>query len=215
MLKCCCCGYPVFRFRHSKKGMIIGSNSYNKCWICGSLARERLVYLYLNKIKNRFNVDNRKIWFVSPEKVLFKVISPDVVSEYGKTDGIDLRCIPFESNSFDLIVCNHVLEHIHRDDWALKEMYRVLKPGGMAVLQVPILRYGLQTIEESDIDGEFDKKTEFGEYEHVRVYGKDYRNRLGKSGFRVKVWNWTKYNPEWREYGLDEDERVYVVEKII
>jgi SAM-dependent methyltransferase len=98
----------------------------------------------------------------------------------------DICNLPFSDQQFDWVVCNHVLEHISNDKIAMQEIYRVLKPGGTAILQVP-LRLDQDTFEDDRITDPKERAQVFGQYDHVRIYGKDYQNRLKQVGFTVKM----------------------------
>ncbi|MGO1752671.1 MAG: methyltransferase domain-containing protein, partial [Psychroflexus sp.] len=94
--------------------------------------------------------------------------------------------LPFDENSYDFILCNHVLEHIPDDTKAMQELYRVLKPGGIAILQIPIDSSREVTFEDNSITDKDERTRIFGQYDHVRVYGIDYYKKLEKLGFTVK-----------------------------
>ena len=98
----------------------------------------------------------------------------------------DICNLPFSDQQFDWVICNHVLEHISNDKIAMQEIYRVLKPGGTAILQVP-LRLDQDTFEDDRITDPKERAQVFGQYDHVRIYGKDYQNRLKQVGFTVKM----------------------------
>ena len=87
---------------------------------------------------------------------------------------MDVHDIPFDENTFDVVFCNHVLEHIPDDTKAMKELFRVLKPKGMAVLQIPQDLNRETTFEDNSITDKKERAKIFGQYDHVRVYGKDY-----------------------------------------
>ena len=97
----------------------------------------------------------------------------------------DICDLPFEDNSFDFIFCNHVLEHIHNDTKAMQELYRVLKKGGMGVFQIPQDLTRPVTFEDDSITNKKERTKIFGQYDHVRIYGKDYFNKLRNIGFTV------------------------------
>jgi SAM-dependent methyltransferase len=98
---------------------------------------------------------------------------------------MDIREMPFDDNSYDVLICNHVLEHIDDELKATKEIYRVLKPGGWAILQVPLDSNLEITYEDNKITDPKEREKVFGQYDHVRLYGKDYATRLEKSGLKV------------------------------
>ena len=99
---------------------------------------------------------------------------------------MDIHDIPFPENSFDIIFCNHVLEHVKDDKKVMSEILRVLKPGGWAILQVPIFLPLIQKTFEDPTVIDPQKRAElFGQNDHVRVYGKDYADRIRSTGFEV------------------------------
>jgi len=159
-----------------------------------SLERHRLLYLYLKTYSNFFSQENLKVLHVAPEQCFYKLFRNQKNLEYTTTDlfspladvKADICDLPFEGNSFDVVLCNHVLEHIEDDLKAIQEIYRVLKPGGYAILQIP-QDYSLEkTYEDPTITSAEERMKHFGQYDHVRVYGWDYFDRLKKVGFEVK-----------------------------
>lgn len=127
---------------------------------------------------------------------------------------VDITGIPFEEDSFDVIICNHVLEHIEQDRKAMQELFRVLKPGGWAMLQVP-LDGRIVTYEDHTIVQPEERERFFGQHDHVRRYGLDYKEKLEKVGFEVKVDQFVKeFSPEQiYRYGLKANEDLYVCSK--
>ena len=97
---------------------------------------------------------------------------------------MDVTNLGLPDDSFDVIYCSHVMEHIPDDRRAMRELHRVLRPGGWAVLQVPILRE--TTFEDSSVTAPEDRERVFGQWDHVRVYGRDYVHRLSEAGFDVR-----------------------------
>lgn len=129
---------------------------------------------------------------VSPEPVLgekFKAQYRDYVSI--DLDGrkamqaMDVTALTFPNETFDAVVCNHVLEHVPNDRAAMAEIYRVLKPGGWASLQVPIK--GDMTTEDPSVTDPAERQRMYGQEDHVRQYGRDYVSRLKRAGFKVRV----------------------------
>ncbi|MBU2555258.1 MAG: class I SAM-dependent methyltransferase [Bacteroidetes bacterium] len=184
-----------------KKLDIIGAGlrSQNICPYCLSTDRDRLVYVYLSDI---FSIKEKEIHVlhVSPEPALYRVLStlPSITYTTGTKyaegtyypSGIeffDLRELPYSNNTFDMVICNHVLEHIEEDYLAMAEIFRVLKNNGLAVLQVPISEKLVDTLEDPDIKTQQDRHTVFGQFDHVRVYGQDYPSRLEQIGFSMEV----------------------------
>lgn len=142
-------------------------------------------------------------------------ITGDIESPLAKVK-MDIHDIPFEENTFDVIFCNHVLEHVADDIKAMQEMRRVLKPGGWAILQVPFF-YPLKetTYTDDSITNPKEREKHFGQDDHVRMYGKDYGHRLASSGFKVHeeqlIHEMSK--EEIARYALPSQEIIYRVEK--
>jgi SAM-dependent methyltransferase len=116
-------------------------------------------------------------------------LEPPGTGEAAEITRCDITAMGYGNNSFDLIICSHVLEHIPDDRLAMRELFRVLKPGGTAILQVPISASLQQTIEDPDLTDPKERERRFGQYDHVRIYGADYPARLRDSGFLVEVFD--------------------------
>jgi len=131
---------------------------------------------------------------------------------------MDITKIQFEDNHFDVIICNHVLEHIV-DDRAVRELYRVLRPGGWAILQVPLSLTLQETYEDFSVVGPDARERAFGQFDHVRIYARDYQRRLEQVGFAVEVFAWTSDSREFggsrARFGLNREEDVFVARKRI
>ena len=163
------------------------------CPNCLALERHRLLWLYLKEDTDFFTAP-RKMLHIAPELCFidrFKAldnldhISADIESPLADVK-MDIHKMPFEDNSFDVIFCNHVLEHVESDHIAMTEMKRVLKPGGWAILQIPIFTpWRDTTIEDPSIQDPKERERLFGQDDHVRMYGKDYPERIKKAGFEV------------------------------
>lgn len=189
-----------------------------------SLERHRLLWLYL-KNETSFFTQKLSVLHIAPEQAFHKRFKKLKNLEYITADlnspiadfRADVCDLPFEDNRFDCIICNHVLEHVEDDLTALKEFHRVLKPGGMAVLQVPYDRNLSTTFEDSSITDPKERARIFGQYDHVRIYGMDYFDRLRSAGFEVEAVDYTKdMDPVSIErYRLPEGELIPVVRKSI
>ena len=164
------------------------------CPNCLSLERHRLLYLYL---KNRTDLFTAPLKFlhIAPELCFLKLfnslpnldyITADLESPWAKVH-FDVHEIPFEDNSFDVVMCNHLLEHVRDDILSMKEIRRVMKPGGWGIMQVPVNESREKTYEDPQIKTPGERRKHFGQNDHVRDFGKDYPERLAKAGFRVKV----------------------------
>ncbi len=127
----------------------------------------------------------------------------------------DITLLPFQSSCFDVIICLHVLEHVSNDTEAMIELFRILKPGGWAIVQVPIDKSRNITFEDPDITSPDDRARAFGQYDHVRLYGLDYRRKLANAGFPVTIDEYVKELPAdvLDRYGLDPEENIYVLNK--
>lgn len=157
-----------------------------------SLERHRLLWLYL-KNETDFFISKKKLLHFAPEQSFYKRFRKMDHLEYTTTDlnspladvKSDICDLPFEDNTYDMILCNHVLEHIPDDTKAMQELYRVLKPGGMAILQIPQDLNREKTFEDNSIVDRDERAKIFGQYDHVRIYGRDYFDKLRSIGFRV------------------------------
>ena len=157
-----------------------------------SLERHRLMWLYLKNETNFFSAPLR-VLHIAPEQAFLKRFRKMSNLEYTTLDiespladiKADIRELPLEDDSYDVIFCNHVLEHIPEDIQAMKELYRVMKPGGWGIFQVP-MKYNMQdTYEDFSITSPQERQKHFGQYDHVRWYGMDYFERLRSAGFDV------------------------------
>ncbi len=166
-----------------------------RCPVCRCLERHRLDWVFLNTKTNLFDGRPKKMLHVAPEAIFelkFRKISGLIYITADLNNprvmcNLDITEIPFADHSFDVIYCSHVLEHVPNDRKALRELYRVLKPGGWALLQVPIT--AKKTFEDPTIEDPFERKRLFGQIDHVRRYGPDYRERLVEAGFKTTVFS--------------------------
>lgn len=192
-----------------------------------SLERHRLLWLYLNeetdffkselvsdssftntkRIKLRDTETNSalKVLHFAPEQAFYKLFRNQKNLDYTTTDlfspladvKADICDLPFQDNQYDVILCNHVLEHIPDDTKAMQELYRVLKPGGMAILQIPQDLSRATTFADDTITDQKERAKIFGQYDHVRIYGRDYFDKLRSIGFTVIEEDYTnKIAPE-------------------
>lgn len=159
-----------------------------------SLERHRLLWLYLKKETDFFTSNTKKkVLHFAPEQAFYKLFRNQKNIDYSTTDlfspladvKADICDLPFEANSYDIIFCNHVLEHIPDDTKAMKELFRVLKPGGMAILQIPQDLSRETTFTDDSITDQKERAKIFGQYDHVRIYGRDYFDKLRSIGFKV------------------------------
>lgn len=163
-----------------------------------SLERHRLLWLYLQNETDFFSA-KKKVLHFAPEQAFYKRFRKLKHLEYTTTDLLspladvkaDICNLPFEDDSYDIILCNHVLEHIPDDTKAMKELYRVLKPNGMAILQIPQDLKRKETFEDNTITDRKERAKIFGQYDHVRIYGRDYFDKLRSIGFKVEAIDYT------------------------
>ena len=168
-----------------------------------SLERHRLLWLYLQNETDFFKPETSsalKVLHMAPEQCFLKrfqklkhidLITADLYSPIVDVKA-DICDLPFDNDHFDIIFCNHVLEHIIDDKKAMQELYRVLKKGGMAILQIPQDYSREVTYEDFSIISPEKRAKHFGQYDHVRVYGSDYFDRLRAVGFKVDEVNYSK-----------------------
>jgi len=207
----------------TEKQIVGGGRRLAMCPVCDSSDRIRLLFLFLKSRTNVYN-DKVKLLHIAPEpplEFIFKQqknidyltadMNPEMVMEQ-----IDITNIQYPENNFDAIICNHVLEHIPHDYKAMSELHRVLKPAGWAILQVPFSKILDKSYEDSSVKTPEDREKIFGQTDHVRIYGKDYAERLRKVGFVVEEYRWTNdadlNNPNNR-LGLNKDEVVFYCRK--
>jgi SAM-dependent methyltransferase len=169
------------------------------CPSCGSLERHRLIWLFLFSREEKLITNGAKLLHIAPEKAFFRKFKREKQVQYFPADKfisgnhyprgtkeIDILNITYPNDFFDAILCCHVLEHVDNDIQAMKEFYRVLKSGGWAILQVPIDYNRADTFEDSSITAPEEREKYFGQYDHVRLYGRDYPQRLMQAGFKVE-----------------------------
>ncbi len=193
-----------------------------------SLERHRLLWLYLKNETNFFSseIDNGKkqnVLHFAPEQCFLNRFKKLEHINYTTTDlespiadvMADICDLPFDDNSYDVIFCNHVLEHIPDDAKAMKELYRVMKPGGYGILQIPQDLSRAKTFEDNSITDRTERAKIFGQYDHVRVYGLDYFDKLRQVGFKVDEVDYTAQlsEEEIRKYCLAPGEIIPVVYK--
>jgi len=163
-----------------------------------SLERHRLLWLYL-KNETSFFKAKLKVLHFAPESALMnqfkklKNLSYDTIDLNSPIADIkaDICDLPFLDNSYDFIFCNHVLEHIIDDNKAMKELYRVLKKNGIGIFQVPMDYNRDTTFEDFSVTNKKERNKLFGQYDHVRIYGLDFFDRLQKAGFSVERCEYT------------------------
>lgn len=201
---CCVCnnkigGFIPFRGGYKNQSSfiksieLIGSNlDLYKCPRCHSNDRERHLFLYF-KINNFEKIFYKKnILHFAPERHLQRLINTykpsiyiqcDLEPKFENIKKINIESIPFKNRTFDLVIANHVLEHVENNILALKEIYRILKLDGYAVLQTPFSKILPSTFSDVKINTKYLKNYFYGQEDHVRVYGKDFIDMVTNNGF--------------------------------
>ncbi len=198
-----------------------------QCPNCFSVDRSRLLYLFF-QLRTEVYKKKTEILHISPNKEIAGVlkgetinqtvgsIEPEMYSEFNPIY-LDVQQMKLPDSSFDVVICCHVIEHVDDDVKAMKEIFRVLKPGGFAVLQVPLALNLEKTIEDKTLKTNKERKLMFGQVDHVRLYGLDYLEKLKVAGFRVDLDNPYKNNwlpeEELGRHRLDPVEDVIVARK--
>lgn len=210
---CPCCGGNYRKFVPYMVGRV---NSV--CPGCGSFARHRLLFLYLTNRTNIFS-DRLRVLHFAPEYWLQNLFRAKSNLEYVSADldsplameKADIMDLHYADRSFDVILCSHVLEHVCDDQRALRELYRVLRPGGWAILQVPLDNGREVTFEDPSIVTPKDRELYYWQADHVRLYGRDFKRRVQKAGFQVKQDSYTSELgvEAIQRYGLSSGEDIY------
>jgi len=187
-----------------------------------SLERHRQMWLYL-KNETSFFIQNLKVLHIAPEQEFLRRFKKMKNLDYTSADlfspivdvKADILDLPFENGAFDVIICNHVLEHIIDDKKAMSEIFRVMKKGGWGILQVPMKNSLEKTYEDFSITDPKERQKYFGQYDHVRWYGMDYFDRLKSAGFEVEINYYSQKfsGEEIRRFGLNRNEILPVVFK--
>jgi len=188
------------------------------CPKCLSLERHRLLWLFLKR-RTDFFTANLKVLHVAPEQCFFRTfrnmknlvyLTADLESPLADIK-MDIQDMPFPENEFDVVICNHVLEHVPDDRKAMHEIFRVLKRGGFALLQVPTNYNAEHTYEDPSITDPSEREKHFRQKDHYRLYGRDYLQRLSECGFYVSGENYLAELPaqERERYRLPVQEFMY------
>lgn len=232
LYECPCCGF------HSKDLAPQGIDSQTarryatvgmgfrkgRCWKCRAQDREKLLFLYLRDIERIFDKHQMSILHIAPENIIAKhllqikeinYICGDYFAEGyvypSYVHNMNVLSLSFPDGTFDLIICNHVLEHIEDDRKAMRELFRVLKKGGKGILQVPMSKLIDKTLEDATIKTPNERLQIYGQTDHLRLYGLDYKDRLEECGFRVELF---KFPIEViHRYGLNKEEDIYLCYK--
>ncbi|MEQ8363466.1 MAG: methyltransferase domain-containing protein [Cyclobacteriaceae bacterium] len=193
------------------------------CPHCQSLERHRLIWLYLQEETNFFTT-SLNVLHIAPEACFMQrfekqhgegYITADLESPLAKVK-MDIHEMPFDNNHFDVVLCNHVLEHVADDIKAMREIHRVLKPGGWALVQVPFFSPVPEvTFEDNSITDPKEREKRFGQDDHVRKFGKDYADRINMSGLKSEANTFAASLPteQTHRYGIEGKEVLYLGRK--
>jgi predicted SAM-dependent methyltransferase len=216
---CPCCGWRVREFTNGGKSFKVRHLSY--CPRCDSKARHRRDWLFLIKETNLFS-EHLRLLHVSPKYCFSRHFTKMPNLDYVGVDlsprrniniKMDVATTPIQSNTFDAIICIHVLEHVQDDRKAMREFYRVLKPGGWTLVSSPI-RLDQNTVEDPTVTSREERQRLFGERSHYRYYGYDMLNRLEESGFQVQLDLGQDVDQKTQKsYGLRDDENIFFCRK--
>ncbi len=206
-------------------------NRHVKCPNCSSLERHRLLWKYLHEKTDIFVEKNKRLLEFAPYEFFFNVFLKhnsityfpcDLIPESlkfidykGKILKEDITKLSFNNNFFDVILCCHVLEHIVDDKLAISELFRVMKKGGWGIFQVPVDYRKETTYEDFNIKSQEGRENAFGQKDHVRLYGKDFKEKLSSSGFVVKEIDYPNKFSEDKitRFGFNKFEKLYYCEK--
>ncbi len=168
------------------------------CPNCLSLERHRLLWLWLQRESDLFE-SRPRLLHVAPEVCLMRHLRRTYAEGGNREDYVtadlespladlhfDIQQIPLADESFDVLFCNHIMEHVEDDRRAMRELYRVLRRGGWGVILSPVELDRATTFEDDSITDEAERTRIFGQYDHRRVYGRDYADRLREAGFEVE-----------------------------
>jgi SAM-dependent methyltransferase len=209
--------------RFVQYGTYHGPNLNTLCPKCGGFERHRLQWLYFNN-KTRLFEDRFRVLHLGPEYGPSKKLRSMANLDYVSADldsplamvHMDITRMPYPDDSFDVILCNHVLEHIKDDLKAMAELYRVLRRGGWAVILVPLDKNRSDTLEDPAITSPHDRERYYLQADHVRLYGRDFIQRLRNEGFEVEVNTYAAgLDPGTiKLFGINSEEELYICKKV-
>lgn len=187
-----------------------------RCLNCGARERHRLQHLWVIE-GGGDKLAGQRILHFAPEKAVMRRMRGNPLYETadlmqkGVTHSVDITDVALPGATYDIVMANHVLEHIQDDRRAMRELFRLLKPGGLALLSVPINATRQATYENPAIVSPDGRWAHFSAHDHVRYYGLDFAGRLAEAGFQVETF---RVSPEEEvRYGLLRDEWIYIARK--
>ncbi len=208
--ECPVCGS---RYRRFMPYGYVTSREDALCPHCLALERHRMIWLWLSECSDLFE-SRPRLLHIAPEVSLMRhfkrlyrgtvnYITADLESPLADMH-FDVQHIPLEDCSVDVVICNHLLEHVEDDRRAMRELYRILRPGGWGIALVPEDRSLPTTFEDDSITDPKERTRIFGQYDHRRTYGRDYDMRLAEAGFRVE-------RIGYREQLTEAQQRLYAI----
>ncbi|MDG1148009.1 MAG: methyltransferase domain-containing protein [Crocinitomicaceae bacterium] len=220
-VECPCCERSFSKFLSYGADVVHRDNVL--CPYDLTLERHRLMWLYLKGHSNFFSADKLDVLHIAPEQCFharFKkqanlnYLTGDIISPIADLH-FDLHSIPLDDNRFDVVFCNHVMEHVDDANKCMRELYRVMKPGGWGIMQVPQDTNRDVTYEDYSIVSPEDREKHFWQKDHVRLFGMDYPEWLKKAGFEVDIFDKeSNYSAELiNRYRLSKREILYIVRK--
>jgi len=233
---CCVCEKRFFRFSKYRGGTkAVSAYLHNISWVsstfdtfwcpyCRSHDRERHIILFFDALGLWTSFENAAVLHVAPEKQLaFRIaarkparyVKGDITPARADIEKLDITAINYPDNTFDCIICNHVLEHVPDDTRALRELRRVLKPGGFAILQTPYASGLEKTLEnQPEVTTPEQHREFYGQEDHVRLYGRDIFERICSVGFvsKMKKHSDCLKGMDAHRYGVNPNEPLFLFE---
>lgn len=189
-----------------------------------TLERHRLMWLYLKNHSTFFTANTLDVLHIAPEQCFHELFKKQANLNYLTGDlespiadlHFDLHHIPLENDRFDVVFCNHVMEHVDSPLQCMKELFRVMRPGSWAIMQVPQDMTREETFEDPSIVTPEDRETYYWQKDHVRLFGKDYPKYLEQAGFKVDAFHLSAHlsADQFARYCISSDEILYIAKKI-
>ena len=187
-----------------------------RCLNCGSRERHRLMHLWVME-GGGDKLAGKRVLHFAPEKAFMRRMAGNPLYETadlrqaGVTHQVDITATNLPGEAYDIVIANHVLEHIPDDRAAMRELFRLLKSGGIALLSVPLNTSRQQTYENPSLTSKAERWAHFSAHDHLRYYGLDFADRLKEAGFEVETWR--RSPDEEVTYALGRDEWIYIARR--
>jgi len=211
--ECAICGYKGLFWAKGRQPMVFDG----ECPKCRSVGRHRQHHLLMERHPDW--LDGRQVLHFAPEPCFDQRYTDRIKAsggtyvraDYAPTKGetqVDLQAIGFPDNSFDTVIVHNVLEHVPDDDKAIAELARVLRPGGRAILSVPMVEAGEHTYDDPSITSDEGRDLHFNQWDHLHQYGRNFRDQLHRGGFDFETY--VASEPEVSRYGLERGETIFI-----